>query len=52
MLSSLKPGMTDPVVVKCPDGHYRLALLDIGPFIGDYPELVMLACILNGWCPL
>ncbi|KAJ7725533.1 hypothetical protein B0H16DRAFT_1781820 [Mycena metata] len=50
VLSSLKPGMTNPVVRRCPDGHFRRAIYDFGPFIADYPEQVMLAGIVQGWC--
>ncbi|KAJ7080159.1 hypothetical protein B0H15DRAFT_924417 [Mycena belliarum] len=40
ILSSLKPGMTVPVVRRCPDRHFR----------PDYPEQVMLAGIVQNWC--
>ncbi|KAJ7144655.1 hypothetical protein C8R44DRAFT_916737 [Mycena epipterygia] len=50
VLSSLKPGMTTPVVRRCPDGHFRQAIYDFGPFIADYPEQVMLAGIVQNWC--
>ncbi|KAJ6600932.1 hypothetical protein B0H10DRAFT_2167443 [Mycena sp. CBHHK59/15] len=45
ILSSLKPGMTTPVVRHCPDGHFRRCIYDFGPFIADYPEQVMVAGI-------
>ena len=51
MLESLKPGMTTPEVVRCPDAHFRRALYGIGPYIGDYPEQALLACIVQNWCP-
>jgi hypothetical protein len=51
MLESLKPGMTTPEVVRCPDGHFRRAIYGIGPYIGDYPEQALLACIVQNWCP-
>ncbi|KAF7292216.1 C2H2-type domain-containing protein [Mycena indigotica] len=50
VLSSLKPGMTNPVVRRCPDGHFRRVIYDFGPFIADYPEQVLLAGIVQGWC--
>lgn len=50
ILESLRPGMTTPVVRRCPDGHYRRVVYDIGPFIADYPEQVMLAGVVQGWC--
>ncbi|KAH9032130.1 hypothetical protein EDB85DRAFT_2073967 [Lactarius pseudohatsudake] len=47
----LKPGMTTPEVVKCPDGHFRRAIYGLGPYIADYPEQVWLSGIVQGWCP-
>ncbi|KAJ6590372.1 hypothetical protein B0H10DRAFT_1830806 [Mycena sp. CBHHK59/15] len=52
ILSSLKPGMKTPVVRCCPDGHFRRAIYDFGPFIADYPEQVMLAGIVQNWCAI
>ena len=51
MLESLKLGMTTPEVVRCPDGHFRRAIYGIGPYIADYPEQALLACIVQNWCP-
>ncbi|KZT18295.1 hypothetical protein NEOLEDRAFT_1184396 [Neolentinus lepideus HHB14362 ss-1] len=51
ILESLKPGMTLPEVTLCADGHFRRALYGIGPYIADYPEQALLACIVQGWCP-
>ncbi|KAM6495351.1 hypothetical protein JOM56_008057 [Amanita muscaria] len=51
ILRSLKPGMSTPEVVRCPDGHYRQALYVIGPYMADYPEQATIASIVNGWCP-
>ena len=51
ILETLRDGMTKPVVRRCPDGHYRRVIYDIGPFIADYPEQVMLAGVVQGWCP-
>jgi hypothetical protein len=51
MLESLKPGMNTPEVVRCPDAHFRRAVYGIGPYIGDYPEQALLACIVQNWCP-
>ncbi|KAJ7822702.1 hypothetical protein B0H13DRAFT_2681657 [Mycena leptocephala] len=50
ILKSLRPGMTTPEVVKFADGHYRRAIYGLGPYIADYPEQVLLACIVQGWC--
>jgi hypothetical protein len=51
ILSSLKPGMTTPVVRRCPDSHFRRVIYDLGPFIADYPEQVLLAGTVQNWCP-
>ena len=51
ILSPLRPGMTDPHVMQCPDGHYRRAIFEFGPLIADYPEQVCLSGIVQGWCP-
>ncbi|KAF7760392.1 hypothetical protein Agabi119p4_11068 [Agaricus bisporus var. burnettii] len=50
ILSSLKPAMTIPRVVKCGDGHFRKVILGLGPYIADYPEQCALACIVQNWC--
>jgi hypothetical protein len=51
ILQSLKPGMTVPEVTRCSDGHFRRAIYGLGPYIADYPEQALLACIVQGWCP-
>ncbi|KAK0435379.1 hypothetical protein EV421DRAFT_2011156 [Armillaria borealis] len=50
ILDSLKPAMTQPIVRLCPDGHYRRVIYDLGAFIADYPEQVLLSGIVSGWC--
>ncbi|KAH9965583.1 hypothetical protein BJV74DRAFT_869979 [Russula compacta] len=35
----------------CPDGHFRRVIYGLGPYIADYPEQALLACIVQGWCP-
>ena len=42
--------MTVPEVIQCADGHYRRVVYGIGPYIADYPEQCMLACIVQSWC--
>jgi hypothetical protein len=37
-------------VFKCFDGHYRRVIWGIGPYIADYPEQALLACIVQNWC--
>ncbi|KAH9008887.1 hypothetical protein EDB84DRAFT_1280891, partial [Lactarius hengduanensis] len=51
ILSSVRPAMTTPEVVRTPDGHFRRAVYSIGAYIEDYPEQVLLACTVYGWCP-
>jgi hypothetical protein len=51
VLGSLKPGMTKPEVVRCADDHFRRVVYGLGPYIADYPEQALLACIVQGWCP-
>ncbi|KAJ6620203.1 hypothetical protein B0H10DRAFT_2163625 [Mycena sp. CBHHK59/15] len=50
ILQSLKPGMTEPEVTLFADGHYRRVIYGLGPYIADYPEQVLLACVVQGWC--
>ena len=50
ILTPLKQYMSKPDIVKCPDGHYRRAIYALGPYIADYPEQVLLATIVSGWC--
>ncbi|KAH9019352.1 hypothetical protein EDB85DRAFT_1873220 [Lactarius pseudohatsudake] len=51
ILSSVRPAMTTPEVVRTPDGHFRRVVYSIGAYIADYPEQVLLACTVYGWCP-
>ena len=51
ILECLRPHMTTPKVTKCGDGHYRRVIYGLGPYIADYPEQALLACIVQGWCP-
>ncbi len=51
ILQPLKPEMTKPEIVHCPDWHYRKAVFGLGPYIADYPEQCTIACIVQGWCP-
>jgi len=43
--------MTRPAVTLCPDGHYQCVVYGLGLYIADYPEQVLLACVVQGWCP-
>lgn len=51
ILGSIKPAMTQPVVRRCPDGHFRQVIFDLASFIADYPEQVYLSGIVQNWCP-
>ncbi|KAF7776576.1 hypothetical protein Agabi119p4_4969 [Agaricus bisporus var. burnettii] len=50
VFQSIQPAMTSPVVRQCPDSHFRRVIYDFAAFIGDYPEQVVLAGIVQGWC--
>lgn len=50
ILNRLRPGMEQYQVMRFADGHYRRVILGLGPYIGDYPEQVLLSCIAQGWC--
>lgn len=50
ILSSLKDGMTSLEVIKFSDGHFHQVIYGLGPYIADYEEQVLLACIVHGWC--
>ncbi|KIM58835.1 hypothetical protein SCLCIDRAFT_27705 [Scleroderma citrinum Foug A] len=50
ILMSLKPGMTTPQVLQCPDWHFRHIIFGIGPYIADYPEQVLISGIVQNWC--
>ena len=51
ILLSLRPHMLIPRVTRCSDGHFRHVIYGLGPYIADYPEQALLACIVQGWCP-
>ena len=50
ILKSLKPGTIVPEVVRFPDGHFRKVIYRFGPYIADYLEQALIACIVQGWC--
>lgn len=50
ILQSLQPGEVTSEVFRCPDGYFRRIIWGIGPYIADYPEQVLLACIVKNWC--
>ncbi|KAJ3760778.1 hypothetical protein EV360DRAFT_93378 [Lentinula raphanica] len=50
ILQTLRPGMTKPVIRRCPNGHFRHVVYDLAAFVADYPEQVYLAGTVQGWC--
>ncbi|KAG2038480.1 hypothetical protein BDR03DRAFT_933639 [Suillus americanus] len=48
--SAFGPAIQKPEVVKCAYGHFWRAVYSIGPYITDYPEQCLLACIIQRWC--
>ncbi|KAI0044051.1 hypothetical protein FA95DRAFT_1583919 [Auriscalpium vulgare] len=56
ILCPIERYMTKPNIVylsnrNCSDRYYQHAIYEIGPFIADYPEQVLLAGIVQDWCP-
>ena len=47
ILCSLKPGMTMPQLMKCPDQHLRHVIFGLRPYIADYPEQVLMSGIVQ-----
>ncbi|KAI6000310.1 hypothetical protein F5J12DRAFT_906624 [Pisolithus orientalis] len=44
------PAMTKPTVMRFSDGHYHHIIFGLSPYIANYEEQVLLACIVRGWC--
>jgi hypothetical protein len=42
--------MTMPQIVRFGNGHYCRVIFGLGPYIADYEEQALLACIVRGWC--
>lgn len=40
-----------PEVIHYGDGHFWWSIFRLGPYIANYLEQVLLACIVQGWCP-
>jgi hypothetical protein len=51
ILIPLKPFMTTPDIIRCPDQYFRRAIYGLGPHISDYPEQATITWILINWCP-
>ncbi|KAG1819102.1 uncharacterized protein BJ212DRAFT_1446229 [Suillus subaureus] len=50
ILSSLKPAMSVPEVVQFGDRHFRCVVYGLSPYIADYPEQLVLGCVVQNWC--
>ncbi|KAI6035917.1 hypothetical protein BKA83DRAFT_4476196 [Pisolithus microcarpus] len=50
ILSILKPYMTRPDHVRFGDHHYHWVVYGLGPYIANYEEQALLACIVRNWC--
>jgi hypothetical protein len=51
IFKSFGTSMDIPEVTKCHDGLFRRVLYSLAAYIADYPEQVLLTCIVQGWCP-
>ncbi|KAG0695647.1 hypothetical protein DFH29DRAFT_984904 [Suillus ampliporus] len=51
IFDSVKPNMTVPDIVHCPDSHFRRVIYGLGPYIADYPEQLVLSGVVQNWCP-
>ena len=51
ILKTFKPAMLKPEVTAFRDGHYQHVIYGFGPYIADYKEQALLACIVCNWCP-
>ncbi|KAG6805540.1 hypothetical protein H0H92_015020, partial [Tricholoma furcatifolium] len=50
IFQAVRPFMTEPDIVRFGDGYFRRIIYGFGPYIADYPEQALLACIVQGWC--
>ncbi|KAG6885247.1 hypothetical protein C0992_005299 [Termitomyces sp. T32_za158] len=50
VLEPVRSYMLRPDIVRFPDAFFRRVIYGVGPYIADYPEQVLLACIVQGWC--
>ncbi|KAH8977871.1 hypothetical protein EDB92DRAFT_1937736 [Lactarius akahatsu] len=50
ILSSLCLGMSEPEVVRCANGFHQRVIYGLSPYIADYPEQVLISCIVTNWC--
>ncbi|KAF8424793.1 hypothetical protein L210DRAFT_3615092 [Boletus edulis BED1] len=50
ILERLKRYMSTWKVMRFSDGYFRRVIFSLGPYIADYEEQVLLACIVRNWC--
>ncbi|KAJ7196663.1 hypothetical protein GGX14DRAFT_375923 [Mycena pura] len=50
VLLPLKEYMTKARITRCADQYFRRVIYGLGPYIADYPEQALLACIVQNWC--
>ncbi|KIK76510.1 hypothetical protein PAXRUDRAFT_169716 [Paxillus rubicundulus Ve08.2h10] len=43
--------MAIPEVMCFGDGHFHHVIFGLGPYIANYEEQALLACIIQNWCP-
>ncbi|KAG1745056.1 uncharacterized protein EDB91DRAFT_1080565 [Suillus paluster] len=51
IFDSMKPNITIPDVVCCPDSHYWCVIYGLGPYITNYQEQLVLSGVVQNWCP-
>ncbi|KAG1859702.1 hypothetical protein F4604DRAFT_1882719 [Suillus subluteus] len=50
IFTNLRPRMMTPEVIHCGNMHYQCVIFGLGPYIADYEEHVVLACMVKDWC--
>ncbi|KAF8123085.1 hypothetical protein EV363DRAFT_1404165 [Boletus edulis] len=50
ILKRLKRYMSTWKVMRFSDGYFRRVIFSLGPYIADYKDQVLLACIVCNWC--
>lgn len=48
--TTIKPYMQMWDLVQCSDHHFRRTIYGLGPHITDYPEQLVAAGVVYGWC--
>ncbi|KAG2359335.1 hypothetical protein BDR07DRAFT_1261381, partial [Suillus spraguei] len=50
IFTTLRPRMMTPEGICCGNMHYWCIIFRLGPYIADYEQQVVLACIVKDWC--